>query len=153
MNNALRLALQPATQSNQPNSHKPGLEAIPPRGVPFTPAIDHWVLQFHGVPADRIDDTDRLRTLLSDIVERLGLTEVSAHSHFFGPGVSTVIILSESHLSAHTWPEHQYMHVDIVTCLRTLDERRLRQAFADAFDPHQVSIVQLDYTSDDAGAA
>lgn len=141
MNNALRLPTQSA-----PEPRKPEPQVIPTRRLGYTPTIDHWVLQFHGVPADRIDDTDRLQSLLSGIVERLGLTQVSVHSHYFGPGVSTVIILSESHLSAHTWPEHEYMHVDIVTCVRALDEERLRRAFQDAFEPEHETIVQLDYT-------
>ena len=66
--------------------------------------------------------------------------------HSRGHGVSTVIILSVSHISAHTWPEHRYMHVDIVTCIRALDEVTLRRAFADVFGFERISALQLDYT-------
>lgn len=120
-------------------------QPIAARGPYFTPTIDHWVLQFHGVEPDRINNPERLQELLNGVVDRLGLTRVSEHSHFFHPGVSTVIILSESHLSAHTWPEFGYMHVDIVTCVRKLTAEGVDEAFQEAFGPAHSHMVQLDY--------
>jgi S-adenosylmethionine decarboxylase len=70
---------------------------------------------------------------------------VSDHTHFFGPGVSTVIILSESHLSAHTWPELGYVHLDVVTCVKKLTRESLEAAFVDAFAPEVMQLVQLEY--------
>jgi len=110
-----------------------------------TPVIDHWVLQLHGVPADRINDTDRLQVLLEESVRDLNLTQVSSHSHYFGPGVSTVIILSESHLSVHTWPELGYLHMDIVTCVKQLTQERLDEVFRKLFQPKFTQITQLEY--------
>jgi S-adenosylmethionine decarboxylase len=56
-----------------------------------------------------------------------------------------VIILSESHLSAHTWPELGYLHVDIVTCVRKLTEERLRTVLGAAFRPEHLKLAQLQY--------
>ena len=117
----------------------------PADGTYTAPVIDHWVLQVHGIPAERINDTDRLQVLLEDAVRRLNLTQVSSHSHYFGPGVSTVIILSESHLSVHTWPELGYMHVDIVTCVKQLTPEKVDSVFRDLFQPEFVQVVQLEY--------
>ncbi|MFI5399991.1 MAG: S-adenosylmethionine decarboxylase, partial [SAR324 cluster bacterium] len=71
-------------------------------GAQATPYIEHWVVQLQGVDPDRINDPNRMLGTLKRAVKRMGLTHVSDHTHYFGPGVSTVIILSESHLSAHT---------------------------------------------------
>lgn len=109
------------------------------------PYIEHWVLQLHGVSPDKLDDTDRLVTLLNRSVKELGLTRVSDHSHYFGPGVSTVIILAESHLSAHTWPELGYMHVDAVTCVKKLNQTNLQQVFSRLFQPKRLQMDQLEY--------
>jgi S-adenosylmethionine decarboxylase len=97
------------------------------------------------VAPERINRPERLQELLNDVVDRLGLTRVSEHSHYFHPGVSTVIILSESHLSAHTWPEFEYMHVDIVTCVKKLTAEALEKAFQAAFQPARSHLVRLDY--------
>ena len=110
-----------------------------------TPYIEHWVLQLHGVPPERIDDPDVLNATLHQALTDLDLTRVSTHSHFFGPGVSTVIILSESHLSAHTWPEMGYLHLDIVTCVEKLTGDGLRAVFETAFSPNRVHVAQLEY--------
>ena len=76
-----------------------------PDGEVSTPYIEHWVLQLHGVAPERINDPEVMNETLNRVVSALNLTQVSTHSHYFGPGVSTVIILSESQLSAHSWPE------------------------------------------------
>ena len=113
-----------------------------PEPVPY---IEHWVMQFYGVAADRINDPVDLKNRLSQMTADLGLTEVSAHSHYFGPGVSTVIILSESHLSAHTWPESGYVHLDIVTCVKKLSDGKLEQAALTHFAPRDIRLAKLEY--------
>ncbi len=49
--------------------------------------------------------------------ERIGATVMSDAFHKFSPqGVSGTVVISESHLSIHTWPEKRYVAVDIFTC-------------------------------------
>jgi len=110
-----------------------------------SPYIEHWVVQLHGVAHERIDDPDALVSALRQAVKELCLTRVSDHTHYFGPGVSSVIILSESHLSAHTWPELGYVHLDIVTCVKALTGERLRDVMQDVFDPERLQLAQMEY--------
>jgi S-adenosylmethionine decarboxylase len=56
-----------------------------------------------------------------------------------------VIILSESHLSAHTWPEIGYVHLDIVTCVEALTGEGLRAVMERVFDPERIQLAQLEY--------
>ena len=109
------------------------------------PYIEHWVIQLHGVSPEKLDDPERLVSLLNQAVDTLGLTRVSDHSHYFGPGVSSVIILSESHLSAHTWPELGYAHLDAVTCVKALTKEGLERVFMDIFGPSHIHLAQLEY--------
>ncbi|MDH4120404.1 MAG: S-adenosylmethionine decarboxylase [Deltaproteobacteria bacterium] len=140
--------------SSNPDSHRPESGAVrhcevvqmhTSKGKFPTPYIDHWVVECHGVNPDRINHPDVLLKSLQDVVDNLHLTRVSDHSHYFVPGVSTVIILSESHLSAHTWPETGYMHVDIVTCEPKLTRENLEREFLQHFAPAALSLVKLDY--------
>jgi len=110
-----------------------------------SPYIEHWVVQLHGVAPSRIDDPEALVAHLRQAVEDLQLTRVSDHTHYFGPGVSSVIILSESHLSAHTWPELGYVHLDIVTCVEKLTGESLRRVMQGVFEPERMQLTQLEY--------
>lgn len=102
-------------------------------------------MQLRGVPPQHINDSDRLLAKLNALVDELALTRVSDHCHHFEPGVSAVIILSESHLAVHTWPELGYMHVDIVTCVEKLTRDSLQSAFQEAFEAEFVETAQLKY--------
>jgi len=117
----------------------------PSQAVQAAPYIDHWVLQMYNINPDLINNTETLLTKLNQVVDNLGLTRVSDHSHYFHPGVSTVIILSESHLSAHTWPELGYFHVDIVTCEPKLTPETLEREFKAAFHSDDIHMVELSY--------
>jgi S-adenosylmethionine decarboxylase len=110
-----------------------------------SPYIEHWVVQLHGVDHKRIDDPEALVTNLRQAVSDLSLTRVSDHTHYFGPGVSSVIILSESHLSAHTWPELGYVHLDVVTCVKRLTGESLRAVMQSVFEPERMQLAQLEY--------
>jgi S-adenosylmethionine decarboxylase proenzyme len=120
-------------------------QLTPSNGKFPVPYIEHWVVQLQGVAPEKLNDPERLLTTLNKAVERLELTRVSDHSHYFGPGVSTVIILAESHLSAHTWPELGYCHLDVVTCVKKLTRKGLESAMRKAFDAEHMELVQLEY--------
>jgi len=47
-----------------------------------------------------------------------GATVLGRHMHYFGEesGVTGVVILAESHISVHTWPEHNYAAFDVFVC-------------------------------------
>ena len=59
-----------------------------------------------------------IRKLMNRIVEKCELTEVSNFFHKFGGegGITGVVLLEESHLSIHTWPEFNYAAVDLFLC-------------------------------------
>ena len=77
----------------------------------------HIIADFLGVDPRRIARVEDLRVILDRVVSKSGLHVVSSIFHQFEPyGVSAAYILSESHLSVHTWPECGYVALDIFTC-------------------------------------
>jgi S-adenosylmethionine decarboxylase len=58
-------------------------------------------------------------------------------------GVSGVVVIAESHLSIHTWPEYQYAAVDIFTCGKTIEPEQAVRHIADRFDCPHPSIVEV----------
>ncbi len=77
----------------------------------------HILADLYGVDADKIDHVEDVKELLEGAVKYANLSKLSSHFHQFYPhGATGVILLEESHISIHTWPEHGYAAIDVYTC-------------------------------------
>ena len=73
-----------------------------------------------GAEPHALNDLSTVESILLDAARETGLTVVSSTHHRFEPqGLSAVVILSESHIAAHTWPESGTGYVTLTSC-RTL---------------------------------
>lgn len=64
-----------------------------------------------------LDDEARIQQAFRDCIKASGATLLHLHTHKFSPqGVSGVAVLSESHISVHTWPEIGYGAFDVFMC-------------------------------------
>lgn len=82
----------------------------------------HILAEFYGCEFEKLNDPELLKRVALDAVAQSGATIVSHHFKTFSPqGVSGVIVIAESHLSFHTWPEHGYAAVDYFTCGDRID--------------------------------
>lgn len=67
--------------------------------------------------AANLDDIDHIEQVLKECVDVAGATLLHCHLHRFNPeGVSGVLVLAESHISIHTWPEMGYAALDVFMC-------------------------------------
>jgi len=77
----------------------------------------HLIAEFYGCDSGLLNDPKRIREVMIHAAERTGVTMVGEIFHQFAPqGVSGTIVIAESHMSVHTWPENGYAAVDIFTC-------------------------------------
>ncbi len=82
----------------------------------------HILAELYDCDADLLNDPNFLKKLSLEAVERSGATIMSHHFKTFEPqGVSGVVVIAESHLSFHTWPEYGYMALDYFTCGENVD--------------------------------
>jgi S-adenosylmethionine decarboxylase proenzyme len=77
----------------------------------------HLLAEYHGCRNTILDEKATIEALLNRAAEAAGATVVASVFHRFAPqGVSGVVVIEESHLSVHTWPEAGYAAVDFYTC-------------------------------------
>lgn len=77
----------------------------------------HVILELYDCPAPLLSDPELAETFMSNAAEAMQATIVLRTFHHFAPmGVSGVVVIQESHLTIHTWPEHGYAAIDIFTC-------------------------------------
>jgi S-adenosylmethionine decarboxylase proenzyme len=84
--------------------------------TPFYPG-QHILIDYYGCSVEVLNDALLLEKYLLETAYLIGATVVSVQFNAFNPiGVSGVVIIAESHLTIHTWPELGYAAVDFFTC-------------------------------------
>lgn len=84
----------------------------------------HLLVEYRSCNPARLNDVANIEQLMNEAALAAGSTIVASVFHPFTPqGVSGVVVIEESHLSIHTWPEHGYAAVDFFTCGDCLPDR------------------------------
>ncbi len=79
----------------------------------------HVIAELDGCDAALLSNSKVMRRLLLEAARTAGATALSDEIFDFkNGGVSGFVLLAESHISIHTWPEHGYAAIDIYTCGR-----------------------------------
>ena len=75
------------------------------------------VLDLYDCETTHLDDLEWVKTTLVNAALAAGATIVETVFHKFAPwGISGVVVIAESHLAIHIWPENRYAAVDVFTC-------------------------------------
>jgi S-adenosylmethionine decarboxylase len=109
-------------------------------GVTF--AGTHLIIDLYD--AKSLDDPARIEAVLVDAAQRAGATVLGAEFHHFQPngGVSGVVVLAESHISIHTWPERGYAALDVFMCGACRPIETVA-AVKEAFRPSQMALNEI----------
>ena len=104
----------------------------------------HLLLELNGCNPKFLNDIKSVEEILVAAAKIAKATVVGAHFHQFSPfGISGVVVIAESHLSIHTWPEHNYAAVDIFTCGKTLLPELAAQSLVEKFQARQPFLVEM----------
>lgn len=79
---------------------------------------NHGLLDLYGCDVALLKDEGRLKHMLTQAALQTGASILGSHFHTFGGegGVTGVLLLAESHISIHTWPEHGFAAIDAFIC-------------------------------------
>ena len=87
-----------------------------------SPFGKHILAEYFECECTYLDSEAAIRNLMLEAASRSGATIVGNIFHHFSPqGVSGVVVIAESHLAIHTWPEFRYASVDLFTCGTRVD--------------------------------
>ncbi|CAA6604513.1 S-adenosylmethionine decarboxylase proenzyme [Rhodospirillaceae bacterium LM-1] len=106
-------------------------------GVKF--AGTHLIIDLWG--ASNLDQLELTENALRESAEVAGATLLHCHLHHFSPngGISGVLVLAESHISIHTWPERNFAALDIFMC-GECDPYKSIPILKRAFSPERVVV-------------
>ena len=103
----------------------------------------HLVAEFYGCDSNVLDDIESIERHMMNAAYESGATVVNSTFHRFLPyGVSGVVVISESHLAVHTWPEYGYAAVDLFTCGDDVDPWKAFDYLKEALRAQKVEVVE-----------
>ena len=104
----------------------------------------HLLLELKECNQEVLDDLDFLRSTLVAAANDCGATVLGESFHPFNPhGVSGVVIIAESHLSVHTWPEYGYAAVDIFTCGDSVQPEKAAEVLIEKLGAKSHSLIEI----------
>ena len=105
---------------------------------------DHYLVDLHGCDVALIADAKPTEKALLEAATRCGSTIIEYHFHQYQPqGVSGVILIAESHISIHTWPETGFVAVDVFTSGDVMKPEVAIQILQDAFSADRVDVMKV----------
>lgn len=102
------------------------------------------LVEFYDCKETKINDVEYIESSLINATKASNATIISHNFHKFSPyGVSGVVVIAESHVAIHTWPEYNYAAVDIFTCGDTIDPWVIQEHLKEYFESKNVSSMEM----------
>ncbi len=102
------------------------------------------LMELEDCDKEILDDIDALKGILLTAAKEAGATVLGESFHRFSPhGISGVVIIAESHLLIHTWPEHGYAAADIFTCGDSVQPNKAAEILIDKLGAKHHSTVEM----------
>src|SRR5207244_10356288 len=104
----------------------------------------HLLLELFDCDLEAINNLEAVKQTLVEAARRAQATIVDVVFHEFNPfGISGVVVIAESHLSIHTWPEYRYAAVDIFSCGDVLKPEVAASYLVEQFAAERASVVEM----------
>jgi len=82
----------------------------------------HVLVELYDCDPSSLNDVDHVEQSMVAAAQEAGATVINSTFHHFSPiGVSGVVVIEESHLAIHSWPEFGYAAIDVFTCGDSVD--------------------------------
>lgn len=104
----------------------------------------HLLVELRDCNPDILKDLNKVKDALVSAAKEAKATIIDVSFHEFNPfGISGMVVIAESHLSIHTWPEYSYAAVDIFTCGDVIRPEVAAQYLIQKFESKTPSIVEM----------
>ena len=104
----------------------------------------HLLVDLKDCNPEAIRDLAYVRDSLVQAARQASATIVDISFHEFNPfGISGMVVIAESHLSIHTWPEYGYAAVDIFTCGDLIKPEVAASYLIERFGSKTPSVVEM----------
>jgi S-adenosylmethionine decarboxylase len=104
----------------------------------------HILAEFFNCDPQILNDVEKVEQYMKRAAIECGATIVNSVFHIFNPhGVSGVVVIAESHLAIHTWPEYSYAAVDVFTCGDSVDPWVATRTLQEYLGAESINSIEL----------
>lgn len=104
----------------------------------------HLLVELRDCSSEALKSLDEVQDAMVSAAKQAEATIVNVSFHEFNPfGISGMVIIAESHLSIHTWPEYGYAAVDIFTCGDVIRPEQAAAYLIERFQCKNPSVVEI----------
>jgi len=104
----------------------------------------HLLVELHDCNREALNDLDLIRDVMVKAAIDCGAVVLGNSFHRFSPqGVSGVVVIAESHISIHTWPEYGYAAVDVFTCGTSVNPEIAAEVLIDRLGSKNHSLTEV----------
>ncbi len=104
----------------------------------------HLLIELRDCNPSILKDLEKVKNTLISAAKEAKATIIDSSFHEFNPfGISGVVVIAESHLTIHTWPEYGYAAVDIFTCGDVIKPEIAASYLIKEFESKNPSLVEM----------
>ncbi|WP_338789901.1 adenosylmethionine decarboxylase [Bernardetia sp. MNP-M8] len=104
----------------------------------------HVIVELYDCKPSLLDDVIYVQNAMQNAAQEAGATIINLTFHHFSPyGVSGVVVIQESHLAIHTWPEWGFASIDLFTCGESTDPWKCYNVLKEAFSASHGSTIEM----------
>ena len=104
----------------------------------------HVLAELYDCDREILNNSEIIENYMKRAAIECGATIVNSIFHSFSPhGISGVVVIAESHLAIHTWPEYGYAAVDVFTCGNTVKPQLAIEKLKEYLQARYLKVVKI----------
>jgi len=104
----------------------------------------HLLMELEDCNEETLNNLEALKAAMLTAADEAGATVMGESFHRFSPhGISGVVVIAESHLCIHTWPEYGYAAADIFTCGTTVQPEKAAEVLVEKLGARKHSLQEI----------
>jgi S-adenosylmethionine decarboxylase len=104
----------------------------------------HLLMELEDCNEETLNNLEALKAAMLTAADEAGATILGESFHRFAPhGISGVVVIAESHLCIHTWPEYGYAAADIFTCGTTVQPEKAAELLVEKLGARKHSLQEI----------
>ncbi|MGB7291918.1 MAG: adenosylmethionine decarboxylase [Thermodesulfobacteriota bacterium] len=105
----------------------------------------HFLVEYHRCDPNVLNHKEKIEGVMIEAANICGATVLESSFHNYAPqGVSGIVVIAESHIAIHTWPEFHYAAVDIFTCGTKVDPWKAYDHIKVCLDSRDTNIREIE---------